>query len=194
VLISDPPYGIEYRSGSARTHGVWEGGAYANRDASIAGDGDGWAYGWIRAAFPDAPAAVFASWKHSPPWPDPAALLIWDKGEAFGMGDLAVPWKPNHEPIWVYGKGWHGPRTTSVLRGWEPSRLSMGRSHPHQKPVPVLAELVGKAPPGLICDPFAGTGSTLVAARLMGRRAIGVEMEERYCEVAAQRLAQGVLP
>jgi site-specific DNA-methyltransferase (adenine-specific) len=87
-----------------------------------------------------------------------------------------------------------GPRLMlSVIE----ARSEHGRAeHPTQKPLGIVAPLVAYScpPEGTVLDPFAGSGTTLVAAKNLGRLAIGVEVDERYCEIAAQRLAQGVLP
>ena len=68
--------------------------------------------------------------------------------------------------------------------------------HPTQKPLTPIRRLIeALCPPhGLVLDPFAGSGTTLVAAQVLGRRAIGVEIEERYCGIAVERLRQQPLP
>jgi site-specific DNA-methyltransferase (adenine-specific) len=65
--------------------------------------------------------------------------------------------------------------------------------HPTQKPVALMQRLIEKTAPAIVLDPFAGVGSTLRAAKNLGRKAIGIEIEERYCEIAVERLAQEVL-
>ncbi len=91
------------------------------------------------------------------------------------------------------GRELRGKRTGAVL---EHPRVRSGARHvPFEKPVGLLTPLVERHSPldGTVLDPFAGSGYTLVAARAAGRRSIGIEIEERYCEVAANRLRQDVL-
>ena len=64
--------------------------------------------------------------------------------------------------------------------------------HPTEKPLRLILRLLGIMPPGLVLDPFMGSGTTLRAAKDLGRKAIGIEIEERYCEIAAKRLQQEV--
>lgn len=75
------------------------------------------------------------------------------------------------------------------------SPIAPPEGHPTAKPLPMLADMVRKFTNhgDTVLDPFAGSGTTLVAARNLGRKAIGVELEEKYCEIAAKRLAQDVL-
>jgi DNA modification methylase len=186
VLVTDPPYGYSHKSSGGGSAATW-----ANR--SIANDEDTSARDETLSLWGSRPALVFGSWK-SPKPRDVRTVLVWDKGLAHGMGDLSIPWKPNWEEVYVLGSGFLGSRDSGVILGhtqvsWE----SKGKAHPHQKPQSLMGYLLTKCPPGTVADPFAGSGSTLVAAKQLGRNAIGVELEERYCEVIAKRLAQGVL-
>jgi DNA modification methylase len=69
------------------------------------------------------------------------------------------------------------------------------REHPTQKPEPVMRWALLQAPPDVktVLDPFMGSGTTLVACKRLGRACVGIEIDERYCEIAARRLAQGAL-
>jgi DNA methylase len=147
-----------------------------------------------------------------------AALALWGKRPAFVFGDLRIPQPDGTGQVLVYRKPPDaGYRSTAGFRrdiegifllnlpagyGGKSSVITTSApriggggpctryGHPHAKPVDVMEDLIRACPPGVIADPFAGAGSTLVAARNLGRRAIGVELEERYCERAARRLSQ----
>jgi len=182
VIITDPPYGISYKSGH---DGVLP--------RSIEGDEDTGLRDAVLSAWSPRPALVFGTWKVEPPI-GTRQVLIWDTLGALGMGALDLPWKPSHQQIYVIGKGFSGSRTSDVL-SFPPVQSSAwrGRCHPHQKPVDLLRELIRKCPDGIILDPFMGSGTTLRAAKDLGRKAIGIEIEEKYCEIAVKRLAQEVL-
>ena len=180
VLVTDPPYGIGYSTN-------W-GGQFTGKP--IAGDGDESLRDSVLALWDNRPAAVFASHKQRPYGTPNPLPLIFDKGDVVGMGDLSWPWRPSYELIWIYGTGWAGRRDPAVLRYRVLPGNFTARDHATQKPVGLIEQIVAKAPPGVIADPFTGAGSTLVAARNLGRPAIGVEIDERYCEAAARRLSQ----
>ena len=184
VLITDPAYGMAYVSNSSK---------YGSTDA-IAGDNDPAIRNDVLRLWRERPALVFGTWRVPRPLSKIRQLIVWDKGDSPGMGDLSIPWGPAHEEIYVLGDGWSGKRRSNVYRvPTLPPSASYRPDHPTPKPVALMEQLIEYAPGGVIADPFAGSGATLVAARNQGRQAIGVEVDERYCQVIIDRLSQGVL-
>ena len=184
VLVTDPPYGMAYVSGWTPNNPIASDENEASRDAAL-------------AAWGAKPAAVFGTWRVRRP-ESTAALLVWNKASlGAGMGNLSMPWGNSTEEIYILGTGWRGKRVSNVIATYEQrggeSGLAAQVGHPTPKPVQLMEHLIERAPDGVIADPFAGSGSTLLAARNLGRKAIGVELEERYCEIIARRLSQGVL-
>jgi site-specific DNA-methyltransferase (adenine-specific) len=119
------------------------------------------------------------------------SVLVWSKGEHTGIGgDRLTCWKRDFELIGVSNNDeLAGFRDTSVLR-FMATRPRYG--HVCEKPVDLICYLLRKLGGESVCDPFMGTGTTLRAAKDLGRRAIGIEIEEKYCEIAAKRLSQEV--
>ena len=188
VLVTDPPYGtasvgwdVSYGRGRNRRHGRTDlpSGNIANDDNTDVRD-------TILELWGDRPALAFGS----PRLPDPPGRwddrIVWDKRRP-GMN--GGPWRYTHESIYARGFVRNGNSNFSVLTAF-PADQAL---HIHAKPVPLMESLIECAPPGVIADPFAGSGSTLIAARNLGRKAIGVELEERYCELIVSRLAQQTL-
>lgn len=196
VLVTDPPYGIGWdRPQTAGAKNSWH-------NPGIEGDADTSARDVALAAWgAKRPALVFGSVRAT--WPIGwRQVLVFRKpsATASGMFGAFLPWRKDWEPVFVLGSDW--PKQSSVRSAVvATSELSAGgyrgyataTGHPHTKPLDVMCQLIEACPHGTVADPFAGSGSTLVAAKRLGRKAIGVELDERYCEIAAKRLAQGVL-
>ena len=125
--------------------------------------------------------------------------LIWDKVSLSG-GDLKSPWAKQHEPIMFFAKADRASRhrgkegLASKLRKGSILRYQRrnGRKghHPTEKPVMLLQEMIESSSRfgETVLDPFAGSGSTLIAAVREGRKAIGIECSEAWCDQAAKRL------
>ena len=132
------------------------------------------------------------------------ALLTWYKRNAPPTGKNVVRY--TSEFVWCFRKGvglkWDSFTTTvldipNISAGIMASERIIDSNkqavHPTQKPIELMKMLLGVGG-GTILDPFMVSGTTLRAAKDLGRKAIGIEIEERYCEIAVKRLAQQVLP
>ena len=187
VLVTDPPYGSDNGIGYGRRGGN---GRASGATFQIANDATTATRDTALSLFAPKPTLAFGT----PRMPEPPGgwdnRLVWDKREP---GLNGGPWRYTHESIFVRGEGWirTSASTFSILSFPSGNGSPEKRDHVHAKPVRLMEELIAAAPPGVIADPFSGSGSTLVAARNLGRKAIGVELEERYCAIIAKRLQQG---
>jgi len=128
-------------------------------------------------------------------YPEPAWILCWlNRAGAFPNPWGFTCW----QPILCYGKDPYlahalGSRSDVI----EHSETAEKNGHPCPKPIEFWKKLLARCsvlPADLIVDPFMGSGTTLIAAKLLGRRAIGIDIEEKYCEIAAKRLLRTPLP
>lgn len=196
VLVTDPPYGIGWRRGAGTGPRNRRGLADPGHQG-IANDSDTAERDAVLASWGDRPGLVFGSF-YAPPPQRVRQWLVFRKWANSGVVGSTTGWRRDAEPIFVTGT-WPARRSqwSSVLEatGGVGNAHAPQRKyeHPHAKPLNVMEQLIDACPPGTIADPFAGSGSTLVAARNLGRKAIGVELDERYCETIANRLSQGAL-
>jgi len=113
--------------------------------------------------------------------------LVWDKENGNnGYADCELAWTNLDMAVRRIKYRWAGMLQENMAE-------KEIRYHPTQKPVPVMEWCIGWTEAQTICDPWMGSGTTLIAARAKGRKAVGIEINEQYCEAAVARLAQGVL-
>jgi site-specific DNA-methyltransferase (adenine-specific) len=200
LLLGDPPYGMAFVSGKT------------TEKATVRSDGVRQGIRSVRTALnalehtyhEDMHALIFCHWESWPDFYDHLChlfairnALIWYKSGG-GMGDLRHEYAKDYEVIMFgarsRGRELRGKRTGAVVEGFR--RVPSTRRHfPFQKPTELLASLIERhtEPDQLVLDPWLGSGSTAVAAKQLGRRFIGMELDEERCEIAARRLDQGVL-
>lgn len=212
-VMADPPYGETSLAWDRWPHGWLE--ATAGVTSSL------WCFGSLRMFLEH--SSEFAAWKLSQDviWEKAngtgfaadrfkrvhESVTHWYRGD-WGTVHHDTPRAEYHGPDKHTrsraGRGDHlgaiGPLSyeddgTRLARSVQFAPSVRGGLHPTEKPVGLLDPLIRYATPGggVVVDPFAGSGSTLDAARCAGRHAIGIEVSERYCDLAARRLSQGVL-
>ena len=189
--LTDPPYLVRYK-------GRWELG-----QEHIVGDDDP---SWLLPSFaeiwrvlkPDSFCVSFYGWPHSDLF-----VGVWKAlgfrvvshfafvKRVWGLGRFT---RSQHETAFLLAKGRPQPPETGISDVIEWQREA-DAIHPNQKPTEALYPLLSAfaREGGIVLDPFMGAGSTLRAAKDFGLRAIGIEIEKKYCEAAVQRMAQGVL-
>ena len=195
VLVTDPPYGRGWKQGAGGTGGSGRKhrGQYAHD--GIAGDESTAVRDEALVMWGNRCGIVFGD----PIADRPAGVrqaLGYRKAADGGNKGTFGGFLRDLELIYLVGPwpaGLNG-RSSVLVSGarviGSPYGLAARYGHPHAKPVDVMETLIAACPPGVIADPFAGSGSTLVAARSLGRRAVGVEIDERFAEAAARRLSQ----
>lgn len=193
MVITDPPYGIDYQSNRPKSKDP------SARFEKIANDKTPFIW-WIYDAFRVLKVGgllCFSRWDVQQVFIDALKIagfsvkpvLVWDR-EIHGMGDLKGNFAPRYDTCIFATKGryllpWKRP--VDVIRSQRVNGADL--VHPNEKPIDLLRQLIESTtvPGALILEPFAGSGSTLVAAALTGRQYIGIELSAEYHAIAQQR-------
>lgn len=181
TVISDPPYGMSYKP----TRG--SDGSKKWGDRTVAGDDEDFDPRWLLDGIRFPRVVLWGANHYSELLPSSPGWIIWDKTprgrkEGFIAADVEMAWTNCLTRPLKFSMQWGGEQ-----RGGE------GFFHPTQKPVALMDWVIRTCAEGIILDPYMGAGPVLVAAKNLDRKAIGIELEERYCEIAANRLRQSVL-
>ncbi len=208
AVVTDPPYasGSRLEASKSSSGAMLRAGRFADRPIELdqmTTTGFVWLMRAVgmgcRGLLPDGGSFLsFIDWRQ---WPNLVGaletcnyrvqgMIVWDKG-SMGLGN---GFRAQHELVCHASKGVPAIADRGCGNVIRHARVEPSL-HPSPKPESLMQRLIEVVtePGGILLDPFMGSGTTLRAAKNLGRRAIGVEMDERYCEIAASRLAQEVL-
>lgn len=194
-IITDPPYGVDYQSNWSKDP--------AMKKSKIANDKNPfiwWLYDAFRVCVDGGGLLCFSRWDVQQVFIDAMkiagfsvkSVLIWDR-VGHGMGDLKSAFAPRYDTCIFAVKGQYvfpNSRPADVIQCQRISGVKL--THPNEKPVELMRRLIKATtrPEDLILDPFAGSGTTLVAAIQSGRRYIGVEISPHHYETAQRRMCE----
>lgn len=180
LVLTDPPYGMDYQSNNR-----------FNKHEKIFGD----------SAFPidlilsiidkaDRAAYIFCRWDNLVSMPKPKSVLVWVKNN-WTAGDLKHEHGRQWEACCFYPKNDHEfiKRISDVII----CDRTLNNLHPTEKPEQLMSRIISSNVCESILDPFMGSGTVLRAAKDLGKKCIGIEIDEKYCEIAAKRMSQEVL-
>lgn len=191
LVLTDPPYGVS--EATDRKSRGRSGAADCNDFDLVIGDNEPFDPAPILALFKR--VILFGANYFADRLPTSPSWIVWDKLDGLTAdkrqvgfndnADVELAWTNLGGPARLFSHRWMG-----MIKA---SEQADKRVHPTQKPVSLMAQIIEwrSEADNLILDPYMGSGSTLRAAKDRGRRAIGIEIDERYCEVAAKRLGQG---
>ena len=182
AVITDPPYGISHpcdykRRGRSNL-------ATCTDYPDVVGDSEA----FVPGQWANWPCVLWGANHYADKLPASDGWLVWDKmrPDDLDQSTCELAWSNCIKGVRRFSYLWHG-----MIRAGNETLV-----HPTQKPVALMRWVLSFKwiPGGIVLDPFMGSGTTLVAAKQLGRKAIGIEIEERYCEIAVKRLQQEVLP
>ena len=184
LVLTDPPYGIGEAAGKNKSRGC------------LAVSRDYGKLNWDDTTIEDQLMNNILQYPYVIVWggnyyrvPPSSCWLVWDKDNGqTDFADCELAWTNLSRAVRKFKWRW---QCMLQERGGDKKDF---RQHPTQKPIALMRWCISLTDATTILDPFMGSGTTLLAAKKEGCEAIGIEIEERYCEIAANRLRQGVLP
>ena len=196
ALVTDPPYKVDFGAGKKRTRNsglaFGAGSEGVSRDPdfkNIVGQNEDFdPTPWLEMGWSE--YILWGANRYASKLPDSKAWLVWNKLEdkkPCDYGDGETAWTNLDQPLRIWNQLWRG-----LVRRGEENVANTPKMHQFQKPIELMRWCVGFTSAPIIVDPYMGSGPTIQAARDLGRKAIGIELEEKNCRHAVNRLKQMV--